>query len=639
MAFTYYRVLAPDPTKISGITSDFVALVSITDATLKSVANGGHVQSSSGFDIAFGDGSTTYKWEIESYNASTGAFLAWVKIPVLREETQLYILYGDAAITTDQSDPVNTWSNYLGVYHFGDGTTLSVTSATGTNNGTNQGATAATGQVRGGASFVSASSQYIDLGTGINPTAITISAWVKATSFPAAYNSIVARNNTGNTQYCFWMVNSSGKMVAYVKASGSSSYDGSGSTTLSPGTWYHTLVSYDSNNGLKGFVNGVLDGSSGANGAIDTTTATTNIGREVINTRLWNGVIDEVRIASVARSQSWAIAEYNNGLNPSTFFTVGSENTGTPSVLPPLTTLFSAVTGYPDDVADWADTTPQPGSSSSGTDILSFTSPFLWPSFNLAPGVLNDTSLQTTKTVYIKTFEDGTAPRLSFGVQFGYLFALLVTWIATLYSTLSFHTANTKASPRQMLAVVAFIGTTSASFAFTKMLTAILSFVGVIQRKISTMRTAVLSFAGTMAGHVPLFLVTLMSRVNFRGKMITSWTQLRFQMYILITKVRKFVEGAANFYFRPPIYIDSEQSIPATATAINMGALTGQVIRALLVYNIDPLHTVEIDVSSTFNKFPQSVEPGGTLFLRPDTSSTLYARSNTGTTNIRVIAC
>ena len=116
-----------DHTLVPSTQSNFTVLVSVTDATLKTTANGGHVANSNGYDIGFytdSSGSTKLKWEIESYNPVTGQLIAWVKIPTLSStsDTSFYLFYGDPSITSDQSDPVNTWdSNFKAVYHLGNG--------------------------------------------------------------------------------------------------------------------------------------------------------------------------------------------------------------------------------------------------------------------------------------------------------------------------------------------------------------------------------------------------------------------------------------------------------------------------------------------------------------------------------------
>jgi hypothetical protein len=64
--------------------SNFPVLFNTTDALLKTVANGGHVQNANGYDIIFtSDAAGTVKLnhEIEYYSPSTGQFVAWVRVP------------------------------------------------------------------------------------------------------------------------------------------------------------------------------------------------------------------------------------------------------------------------------------------------------------------------------------------------------------------------------------------------------------------------------------------------------------------------------------------------------------------------------------------------------------------------------
>ena len=111
-----YRQMTVNHTLVPSTQSNFTVLVSVTDATLRTISNGGHVANSNGYDIGFytdSSGSTKLKWEIDSYNPVTGQLIAWVKIPTLSStsDTSFYLFYGDPSITTDQSDPVNTWDS------------------------------------------------------------------------------------------------------------------------------------------------------------------------------------------------------------------------------------------------------------------------------------------------------------------------------------------------------------------------------------------------------------------------------------------------------------------------------------------------------------------------------------------------
>ncbi len=329
-AFGYYSPISINSAQVPSTQTDFPVLVSVTDARFKTVGNGGHVQNSSGFDIRpytnSGLGTAITGYELERYNASTGEVIMWVKVSSLSSSTTPFVLaYGDSGISTDGSS-TTTWSNsFLGVYHLADGTTLNVNSATGSNNGTNHNVTATTGQIDGGGSF-NGSTGEIDLGTGINPTALTYSIWVNGVSFSNTYNATIVRDNVANTVFTALFVKVNNKLACYVTASGTVSYDGTGSHTLSGFTWYYLTMTYDSSSGLKGYVNAASDGTAAANGNLNTTSCSTWIGADpTVAARFITATQDEARIASVARSADWITTEYNNQSAPGTFETLGTE--------------------------------------------------------------------------------------------------------------------------------------------------------------------------------------------------------------------------------------------------------------------------------------------------------------------------
>src|SRR4051794_22495820 len=87
VGYTYAKVITIDYTKTSGTGShtNFPVLISLTDANLKTTANGGHVTNSSGYDIIFtsSDCSVQLNHQLEKYDATTGEYIAWVRVPSL----------------------------------------------------------------------------------------------------------------------------------------------------------------------------------------------------------------------------------------------------------------------------------------------------------------------------------------------------------------------------------------------------------------------------------------------------------------------------------------------------------------------------------------------------------------------------
>ena len=98
----FMKKITIDHTKVSHEDlHNFPILIYITDPSLKSVYENGHISRNGGTDIHFTlpDGKTELPYNIISYNAYSGNLKAWVKIPVLSSDTdtELCIKYGGNA--------------------------------------------------------------------------------------------------------------------------------------------------------------------------------------------------------------------------------------------------------------------------------------------------------------------------------------------------------------------------------------------------------------------------------------------------------------------------------------------------------------------------------------------------------------
>lgn len=334
MAQVYYSPISINSAQVPSTQTDFPVLVSQIDNRFKTIANGGHVANANGYDIRpYSDSAltTALTYELERYNATTGEVVMWVKVASLSSSTTpIYLGYGDAALTTDGSSTA-TWSNsFIAVHHLKDGTTLSMLNSKGgtviLNSG---GATAVAGQINGAANFVAASSQYLEESAGgWTANALTYSAWIKGTSFPAAHNPVFGKGFSSNS-YDSITVKSNGKLLCrFATQAVILSYDGTGSHTLLTGTWYHVAITYDSTAGLIGYVNASSDGTVAANGnGLNSAVAAFVGSNRGATTEFWNGIIDEFRVSNTARSADWLTTEYNNQSAPATFETLGSEVT------------------------------------------------------------------------------------------------------------------------------------------------------------------------------------------------------------------------------------------------------------------------------------------------------------------------
>jgi hypothetical protein len=190
--------------------------------------------------------------------------------------------------------------------------------STGANPGVNSNVTAAAGEA-GGAGAFNGSSTWITVNdsASLNPSSITASAWVKLTSLSNDYSAVIHKGSS--MQYFEFFVKSNGTLAVYLIASGGAlNYDGTGSHTLTAGTWYHLSFTYDATTGMNAYVNGALDQSIAAKGTlVSTAPMVLSIGRDSVTAgRVMNGLIDEPRVSSVARSANWLATEYNNQQSP-----------------------------------------------------------------------------------------------------------------------------------------------------------------------------------------------------------------------------------------------------------------------------------------------------------------------------------
>ena len=106
--WSYRRAITIDRTKVLADQTDFPVLINLPfDPSLAA-----HAQST-GNDIIFtlSDEQTKIPHKIESYTSTTGALVAWVKIPALSSSvnTVLYMYYGNPSAPAQQ-DTMNTWS-------------------------------------------------------------------------------------------------------------------------------------------------------------------------------------------------------------------------------------------------------------------------------------------------------------------------------------------------------------------------------------------------------------------------------------------------------------------------------------------------------------------------------------------------
>jgi len=204
--YGFRRAITIDHTQVPNTDqANFPVLVSGTFASLATTANGGNVTNANGYDIILTSdaaGTTLLPFEQEVYNPSTGAIVYWVKIPTVSHtsDTVFYLFYGNSSISTSQSNKNGVWdSNYVGVWHLPNGSTLNANDSTSNaNNGTINGATPTNGEIDGAASL-NGSNQNITVNKQYGLTSnLTFSAWVKFSGL-SGYQEILGQDTSSWT--------------------------------------------------------------------------------------------------------------------------------------------------------------------------------------------------------------------------------------------------------------------------------------------------------------------------------------------------------------------------------------------------------------------------------------------------------
>ncbi len=169
------------------------------------------------------------------------------------------------------------------------------------NNGTGYGSPWTANSKQGNALRFDGVDDYVNLGNNasLNITgSITISAWVKADSFPN-YAMIATKGDVNlEPGWELRYTGTTGKIEFYTRTSGG--VRGMlGTTVTQTGIWYHVVSVYNSTNALL-YINGISEGTNSgtATGSDFNNSRNLNIGRRYnsATSQLFNGTIDEVLI-------------------------------------------------------------------------------------------------------------------------------------------------------------------------------------------------------------------------------------------------------------------------------------------------------------------------------------------------------
>jgi hypothetical protein len=320
------KSISIDDSKVSGGNqSNFPVWIDLTDADIAARAR------LDGKDIYFtaADGTTKLDFEIQRWDRAAQRLSAWVRVPTLSgsNPTVLYLYYGDALGTENAAGVFS--SSFAAVWHLEDRLPATmIVDATGARTGTPSFTTTTqvTAKLGGGLAFTGGNDTIAFTNPLTGNQAHTISVWIsqQTTTHPSAV--LVVGNAVNNQSRWFYT-----HFMAPVMAIGFYGND------------WTTAENVDN----AGFVliHWVFEGSNGRNriyrngveisGSPQTLTGTATQGTTGIighapepaygtNMGLL-GTVDELRIATTARTAGWVATEYANQSSPATFYTVGPE--------------------------------------------------------------------------------------------------------------------------------------------------------------------------------------------------------------------------------------------------------------------------------------------------------------------------
>jgi len=326
--YSYKKKITIDNTKVSGDETDFPVLISVTDGDLADEANGGHVKSANGYDIIFTNGAETVKLkhEIERYVNTNGLLIYWVKVPSLSStppSTDIYIYYGKVGVGADPSS-TDTWdSNFLAVYHMDDTDGTCDDSTSNANDGAYQSTlpNRVASKIGYGQEF-DGSSDYISLPSGtFITTAVTYECWYEADVTNVQQNLFTERHDVNNWINTYQLAN--GQYQWHLYTSGFDFNIGGGARTTN---FEKHAYTYQVNDAEIRVNKASIATDNSFPVPVGWTYELVYVGTNRTANGSWaDGIVDEVRISDIRRSNNWLDTTYETQNDPAAFMSWAEE--------------------------------------------------------------------------------------------------------------------------------------------------------------------------------------------------------------------------------------------------------------------------------------------------------------------------
>jgi len=286
-----------------------------------------------GADLRFtaADRAEVLNHEIDEWNPG-GVSLVWVQARRIADANEsLYMYWGRAAATAPSyTTNGSTWSNgYVGVWHLSQNPTNDAPEMKDSSPAGNHGTCDATMDT---ADHLSARIGYgldldgtdddIDCGNAASlmpANAISVQVWARSDVAPGAYDGILGRTSNSGWGDGYGMYLGGANARFFV-----SSYSGNVSyKAITATSWNHLVGTYDGSF-VRLYANAVEGVTDDYAGTITASSQPLVIGNLASDSYNHDGLLDELQISSVARSEDWVWACWTNQVSNSSFVVSGA---------------------------------------------------------------------------------------------------------------------------------------------------------------------------------------------------------------------------------------------------------------------------------------------------------------------------
>ena len=207
-------------------------------------------------------------------------------------------------------------SGLVAAYSFNEGSGTTVADASGTGNSGTIGSATWTGAGKyGGALAFNGTNARVTIpdAPSLRLTGgMTLEAWVNPSAIPNAWRDLVYK---GDDNYYLSTSSSASSRPAAGGIFSGSYGETFGTSALPLSTWTHLATTYDGST-LRLWVNGVQVSSKAQTGTLKTSTNPLSIGGDAIYGQYFSGLIDEVRVYDVARTQAQIQSDMATAITP-----------------------------------------------------------------------------------------------------------------------------------------------------------------------------------------------------------------------------------------------------------------------------------------------------------------------------------